>query len=121
MGWLSLLVCALPLYLFYNAGHRVLWVLALINAITNLWSFGVMHNYAVKSSAQRIKRLRRNLAVDEKLDAEKEREVDQLKLRVNLNAVPTWLSTVNMMSFIAGVTFVVYGLLSLRWGNCGIW
>ena len=78
MGWLSLLVCALPLYLLYNAGHPVLWVLALINAITNLWTFGVMHNYAVKSSPHRIKRLRQNLAIAGKLNVGKEREIDQL-------------------------------------------
>jgi hypothetical protein len=66
MGWLSFLVCALPLYLLYNAGHPVLWVLALINGIANLWTFGVMHNYAVEASTQRIKGLRRNLAVEGK-------------------------------------------------------
>lgn len=113
MGWLSFLVCALPLYLLYNAGHPVLWVLALINAIANLWTFGVMHNYAVNSSAQRIKDLRRNLVVEGKLDAEKENEIDQLKVTMNLNAVPTWLSTVNMMSFIVGLALAVYGLVSL--------
>ena len=111
MGWLSFLVCALPLYLFYNAGHPVLWVLTLINAIANLWTFGVMHNYTVNSSAQKLKGLRRNIAVEGKLDADKEREIDQLKLSMNLNAVPTWLSTVNMMSFIVGLAFVVFGLL----------
>jgi hypothetical protein len=55
----------------------------------------------------------RNIAVEEKFDAEKEREIDQLKLAMNLNAVPTWLSTVNMMTFIVGLAFVVYGLLPL--------
>lgn len=73
-----------------------------------------MHNYAVKSSAHRIKGLRQNLAVEGKLNVEKEREIDQLKLKVNLNAIPSWLSTVNMISLIAGVAFVVYGLLFLR-------
>jgi hypothetical protein len=97
MGWLSLLICALPLYLLYNAGHPVLWVLALINAITNVWTFGVMHNYAVKSSAHRIKGLRQNLAVEGKLSVEKQQEIDRLKLIENVNAIPTWLSTVNMI------------------------
>ena len=73
----------------------------------------MMHNYAVKSSAHRIKGLRQNLAVEGKLSVEKQREIDRLKLIVNLNAIPTWLSTVNMISFIAGVVFVVCGLLSL--------
>lgn len=45
--------------------------------------------------------------VEGKLDAEKEREIDQLKLTMNLNGIPTWLSTVNMMGFIVGLAFAV--------------
>ena len=109
MGWLFSLICAVPLYLLLNTGHRVLWILALVNAVANLWSHGVMHNYAVESSAERIEGLRRNLAHERKFDAEKERQVDKLKLAKNLAAVPNWLSTVNMVTFIFGVVFVVYG------------
>ena len=88
MGWLSFLICAVPLYLLYNTDRPVLWVIALINAIANLWSYGVMHNYAVQSSAERIKRLRENLDLEGRLDAEEEREIDGLKPRMNLQAVP---------------------------------
>ena len=109
MGWLSFLICAVPVYLLYNTGHRVLWILALVNAIASLWSYGVMHNYAVESSARRIKGLRRNLALEGRLDAQKEREIDRVKLSVNLEAVPNWLSSVNMVTFIIGLVFVVYG------------
>lgn len=112
MGWLSFLVCALPLYLSIMPDIQS-FGFTLINEIANLWAFGVMHNYAVKSSAHRIKGLRRNLAVEGRLDAEKEREIDRLKLTMNLDTVPTWLSTVNMMSFIVGLAFVVHGLLPL--------
>ena len=110
MGWFSFLICTVPLYLLFNTGHRVLWILALVNAIANLWSYGVMHNYAVESSAERIKGLRRNLALEGKFDVEKERQIDKLKLAKNLAAVPNWLSTVNMVSFIIGLVFVVYGM-----------
>jgi len=110
VGWLSFLICAVPLYLLYNTGHRVLWILALGNAIANLWSYGVMHNYAVESSAGRIKGLQRNLALEGKLDAEKQRQLDGLKLTANLDAVPNWLSTVNMVSSIGGLVFFVYGM-----------
>ena len=49
------------LFFLYGAGHRLLWMLALFNAVLNLCSFGVMHNDAVESSIQRIKNLRRDL------------------------------------------------------------
>ncbi len=58
---------------------------------------------------KRIKGLRRNLALEGKLSAEKERQIDQLKLTANSDGVPTWLSTVNMVSFVIGLVFVVYG------------
>lgn len=109
MGWLFSLICAVPLYLLFNTGHRVLWILALVNAVANLWSYGVMHNYAVESSAEKIKGLRRNLALEGKLGAEKERQIDKLKLAKDLAAVPNWLSTVDMVTFIIGVVFVAYG------------
>lgn len=110
VGWLSVLVCAAPLYLLYNTGRPVLWVLALVNLIANLWSYGVMHNYAVQSSANKIKRLRENLALEGKLDAEKEREIDSLKLNMNLQAVPNWLTTVDMITFLIGIGFLGYGI-----------
>lgn len=110
VGWLSFLICAFPLYLLYNTGHRVLWILALGNAIANFWSYGVMHNYAVESSAERIKNIKRNLALEGRLDKEKQQQVDRLKLTVNLKAVPNWLSTVNMVSVLIGLVFFIYGI-----------
>ncbi len=110
MGWLSFLICVVPLYLLYNTGHRVLWIFALGNALANLWSYGVMHNYAVESSAERIKNIKRYLAPEGRFDKEKQRQVDRLKLTFNLEAVPNWLSTVNMISSIIGLGFVVYGI-----------
>jgi hypothetical protein len=110
VGWLSFLICAVPIYLLYNTGRPIFWVLVLINAIANLWSYGVMHNYAVQSSAEKIKRLRENLALEGRLDAEKEREIDRLKLNMNLHAVPGWLTTVNMITLLIGIGFLGYGI-----------
>jgi len=110
VGWFSFLISVVPLYLLYNTGHRVLWFLALGSAVANIWSLGVMHNYAVESSAQQIKTLQRNLALEGNLDAEKQRQIDGLKLTVNLNAVPNWLSTLNMVSLTIGLVFLVYGI-----------
>jgi hypothetical protein len=110
VGWLSFLICAVPIYLLYNTGRPILWVIVLVNAVANLWSYGVMHNYAVQSSAERIKRLRENLTLEGRLDAEKKREIDRLKLNVNLQAVPGWLTNVNMITFLIGIGFLGYGI-----------
>jgi hypothetical protein len=110
VGWLFFLICAVPLYLLYNTGHPILWGLALLNAIADLWSYGVMHNYAVESSSERIKRLRENLALEGRLDAKKERQIDRLKLDMSLQAVPKWLTTLKMMTFVIGLGFLAYGV-----------
>jgi hypothetical protein len=110
MGWLSFVICIVALYLLYNTGQSVLWVVVLVNAIANLWSFGVMHNYAVGSSADKIKQLHRNLALEGRLNAEKHEELDKLELTKNLQAVPGWLTTVNMITFLIGVSFLGYGI-----------
>lgn len=109
MGWSSFLICVVPLYLLYGTGHRVLWILALGNAVANLWSYGVMHNYYVESSAERIKALQRNLALEGKLDEVKQRELDAIKHRADPHAAPNWLSTVNMVSLCIGLLLVAYG------------
>jgi len=110
MGWLAFLICTVPIYLLFNAGHPVLWALAPINAAANLWSYGVMHNYAVESSANKIKRLRENLALEGRLNAEKQMEIDKLKLKVNLKAVPSWLTYIDIVTFIIGLGLLAFGI-----------
>ena len=109
MGWFSSLIYVVPIYLLYNTGHPVLWALTIVNAIVNFWSYGVMHNYAVRQSLRGIKRLRENLAFDGTLDVEKERELDRLKLKSNPDAVPDWLAGINILSTLVGLVGLIYG------------
>ena len=110
MGCLSVLVCAVPIYFIYNTGQPVLWIATLVNAIANLWSFGVMHNYAVGGSAEKIKRLRDNMTLEGRLDDEAQQRIDKIGLEKDLRAVPNWLSTINLITAIVGFCFLIYGV-----------
>ena len=53
MGWFSLLICVIPIFLLYGTGHLVLWTIGIINAVLNFWSFGIMHNYALEATRKK--------------------------------------------------------------------
>lgn len=110
MGWLSVIICAVPIYLLYNTGQPILWVLVLLNVFVNFWSYGIMHNHAVRSSSDKIKRLQENLALEGRLDAEKQREIDRIPLTMDLQAVPNWLTNLNMVTTLIGLVFLGYGV-----------
>ena len=45
MGWITLLICAAATFLMFRVSAGM-GVFALIVAVTNIWSLGIMHNYA---------------------------------------------------------------------------
>ena len=44
MGWFSFIICGIATYLAFKTNSAIS-IFALINAIANFWSFGIMHNY----------------------------------------------------------------------------
>jgi hypothetical protein len=106
-GWLGVLVCATPIYLLWGRGQPALLTLAIVNTLLNFWSFGVMHNYAVESSRQRIVQLRDNLVAEGRSQDEVHAVVDRIPLRSNPRLVPNWLARVNLASTIAGLALAV--------------
>ena len=45
MGWVWFLICVVSVYLTH--GTSIFW-LAVVNALLNVWSFGVMWNYRME-------------------------------------------------------------------------
>lgn len=111
MGWLSFLVCLAPVLILFRSGHPVLWMAATANAALNLWSFGVMYNYAVERSAERIRRLRENLMAEGRLDLPAQRRLDSLQVTKDLSAVPSWLTSINMLSAVAGLVLLIWAVV----------
>ena len=112
MGWLSVLLCAVPIYLFWKSASFILMTLAALNALLNFWSYGVMHNYAVKASATKIKQLHEGLALEGRLDAKQQAALDRISLRVDLDSVPNWLSSINMITTAVGLIGLIAALVS---------
>lgn len=110
MGWLSVGIAVLAAILLIGAGHTVLLVIAWLNAAINFWSLGIMHNFATEQSLQRSKRIRQNLEREGTLTEERDRELDRLALRKNLNHVPGWITNINLASSLLGVGLLLFAV-----------
>lgn len=53
MGWLFPMLGAIASYLFFSSGGYVLMGTSLACAAGALWSWGIMHNYAVEQAKRR--------------------------------------------------------------------
>ena len=54
MGWLSVALGCLAAYLHYTADRGGLAMLSTLVTIVCLWSYGVMHNFAVEAATKRL-------------------------------------------------------------------
>lgn len=109
----SFFICAASVLPLIYTGRPFLSIAALVNAYANLWLYGVMHNYAVLSSAESITPSQENLDSEGKLKAEKEGELNELQPNMNVQAVPSWLTIVNMLTILIGIVFFGYGIWQL--------
>jgi hypothetical protein len=107
------LICGASALPLIYIGRPFLSMAAMANAYANLWLHGVMHNYAVRSPAERITLYRDNLDSEGKLKAEKERKLDDLKLNMKVQAVPSWLTIMYMLTILIGIVFFGYGIWQL--------
>ena len=96
MGFLSPVIGAASVYLNYQAspGGVAFW-LSLAFSIGALWSYGVMHNYAVRSSQRRGQARKSFTDFDEQ----------------DLDAAPNWLAVMNMFCTFAVVIGFIYSLV----------
>lgn len=53
VGFLSVLVAGVAAILLGSSGHSVLMILAIVTAVADFWSWGVMHNFATEAAKRR--------------------------------------------------------------------
>lgn len=111
MGWLSSLIAAIPVYIFWSSGHYIVVALAAVNALANFWSYGVMHNYAVSASSWRVRQLQESLRAQGDLTPERQAHLDRIPLELDPSAVPDWLAKINLATTVLGVVGVVTGMI----------
>jgi len=100
MGWLSVLLSAIAAFLFYKTGRFALTILAIIAALGNFWSWGVMHNYATELAKRRQNYKGGFYDIT----------------RQEAKAVPDWISWTNMGFSIAGLILLIIGIIMLLKG-----
>lgn len=91
MGWLSVFFAGIAAYLLYGTGHNILFVLAIVAAIGDFWSWGIMHNFATRAASRRSNYRGGFLDITEDEAA----------------SVPDWIAAVNMAFSVASFVLLI--------------
>jgi uncharacterized membrane-anchored protein len=97
MGWLSVLLSGIAAFLLFKAGHTVLMILAILAAVGCFWSWGIMHNYATDLAKRRSDYTGGFYDITNR----------------EAQAVPDWISTVNMVFSLAGLVLLITGIVMM--------
>jgi hypothetical protein len=106
-GWINIIISAVAAYLFYRTNSTLWMVLSIANCLLSFWSFGVMHNYASSAKRSIASRLRENMEAEGRLDRDAMVRLDRLERSVDPGAIPNWIATINMVSFVFGVILIL--------------
>jgi small-conductance mechanosensitive channel len=112
-GLISVIIGVLAAIAFYGTGHLLLFWMCVVIIVLSFWSWGVMHNYAMKSAKARWDRIRDNM-IREGRSAEEIDRLDSTPIHpstADVNAVPDWLATVNMLVTFAGIGLLIWGII----------
>jgi len=95
MGWLAVVSGGIAAALFWSDDQTWLLVLAAISVVGSLWSYGVMHNFALESA-----RRRQNYSGE------------FYDFRVtDLDAVPNWLAKANFLFSVGAFILLVVAVV----------
>ena len=107
-GWISIVIGVFAVFLFYiSVGFSSLFWISLVNTILCFLVFGIMHNFAMEASKEKRTLLVKNMKLENR-SLEDIKKVADLPINISerdLDAVPNWLSTANMI-----FSFTVFGL-----------
>jgi hypothetical protein len=112
-GLISVIICVLAATAFYGRGHPVLFWLSVVIAIISFWSWGIMHNFATQSAKRRHDQA---LSIMRSL-GQPEEEIAQFDSQIissdvpDMDAVPNWLTAVNMLATLSGIILLVWGAI----------
>lgn len=95
MGGLSVVLSGVAAYLLFTSGHTMLMIVAIATTIGCFWSWGVMHNFATDAAKRRSDYTGRFYDFT----------------RQEADAVPNWITVVNMVFSILGVVLLIAGIV----------
>jgi hypothetical protein len=97
MGWISVLLSGIAIFLMFKLGNTFLMTLSIIATIGCFWSWGVMHNYVTE-----LAKRRRNYTGGFYDFTPKE-----------IQAVPNWITWLNMGFTFMGVILLIIGIITM--------
>lgn len=97
MGWLSVLLPSIAVFLFFKTGHTILMAIATITAIGCLWSWGIMHNYATELAKRRPDYNGEFYDITER----------------EAQTVPDWISIINILFSLSGLILLIIGIVMM--------
>lgn len=105
-GWICLIICVIPICLFYRSGHTTFMMFSIINTVANFWTFGVMHNFAMKQHSSWTEQVQKNRELEGKLDKETKRHLRKIAETLCPEDVPDWLAIMNIVTFTIGISLI---------------
>jgi len=109
-GWIGVSITAVGAIILFWSGHSTLAGIAVGIAIVNLWSYGVMHNYAyapVLRHHRALEQLRKAGMEQSELET-----LERLTPHLDPSLAPNWITAVNLIAAVVGVGLCVYGFIS---------
>ena len=94
MGWLGVVLSVAAAWLLRDQGWS--WLASAIAVgVLELWSWGIMHNFAVESAKERAGYIGGFFDITPR----------------DASSIPDWITIVNMLGFIAAVGLLVAGVI----------
>lgn len=116
-GWISIIISAIPIYLFWKSGSIILFIITIINLVINFWSFGIMHNFYYRVYnviRQRNSNLRINIKLNGRLDKQTETILDRHDKTAHhtaIDQVPDWITHINLATSCIGLILLITSVI----------
>ena len=98
---------------FYGVGHPVLFCFSIASGVISFWSWGVMHNFATESAKKRRELTVENMRLERRFEEDITRFDSRLVTpgAIDVEAVPNWVATINMLVTFVGFVLLICGAL----------
>jgi hypothetical protein len=114
-GIINFLIGIIASLLLYFSGNNILFWISTGFTFALFWSWGIMHNFAYNAARKRRNRLKEN-KIREGAPPEIIQKIENSKIIINqadLNQVPNYISSINILLSIIEIIFLIIGLIGI--------